>query len=83
VSAEQERQRTVLYEAMNAEPPTDLEGAVLTAWVAVCEWVDEDGTKWLSRLSGTPGGDFPTAWTEEGMLRHAIGMRNDAPVDDE
>ena len=36
-----------------------LDSAVLVGWVVVAEWVGQDGTRTLTRMSGTPGGAVP------------------------
>jgi hypothetical protein len=48
------------------------DGAIVTGWVIVVEWMDPDGGKWLSRFNGD-GADLPlVAWQMEGMLHNAL-----------
>lgn len=59
-------------------PDPDIQGALLTGWVIVCEWASPDGSRWLSR------GWAPTttAWTATGMMHEAIYGDWPAPDDD-
>jgi hypothetical protein len=42
--------------------------AVLTGWVVVAEWMDEDGTRWLSR-----GWSASKAkWEADGMIHEVL-----------
>jgi hypothetical protein len=51
----------------------ELEDAVLVGWVLVSEWMDPTGERWLSKMSGSNGGDSgPTRWTERGYLHEAL-----------
>lgn len=47
------------------------DGAVLTGWVLVAEWMTPDGDRWLSKAhaAGT------TAWAARGMMHDAIHGR--------
>ena len=42
--------------------------AVLTSWVVIAEFMDEDGKKWLSRADS----EGTTQWHREGMLWDAL-----------
>jgi len=49
-----------------------LEASVLVGWVVVAEWVSPDGTRTLTRMSGTPGGAVPPEWQTRGYLHEAL-----------
>ena len=49
-----------------------LDSAVLVGWVVVAEWVGRDGTRTLTRMSGTPGGAVPPEWQTRGYLHEAL-----------
>jgi len=49
-----------------------LDSAVLVGWVVVAEWVGPDGTRTLTRMSGTPGGVVPPEWQTRGYLHEAL-----------
>ncbi|HKI23103.1 MAG TPA: hypothetical protein VKA24_06765 [Gaiellaceae bacterium] len=49
-----------------------LDSAVLVGWVVVAEWVGPDGTRTLTRMSGTPGGTVPPEWQTRGYLHEAL-----------
>jgi hypothetical protein len=49
-----------------------LDSAVLVGWVVVAEWVGPDGTRTLTRMSGTPGGAVPPEWQARGYLHEAL-----------
>jgi hypothetical protein len=49
-----------------------LDSAVLVGWVVVAEWVGPDGTRTLTRMSGTPGGAVPPEWQTRGYLHEAL-----------
>lgn len=66
-----ERVHAAIQETNDAQD--DLDGAVLTGWVTVCEWMDPDGDRWISFLSGTDGGEkTPPPWTIRGYLHEAL-----------
>lgn len=52
------------------------EGALLTGWALVTEWMDTDGEKWLSRVHSAT---IP-AWVAKGMWHEALN--SDWPTDD-
>lgn len=71
-----------VHAALQALPPTDADvsGHVLTGWVAVTEWMDADGDRWLTfgRCPST------TSWAGRGMLAAALdddGWMNGASED--
>lgn len=48
------------------------DSAVLTGWVLVSEWMDEEGVKWISKGSS----DTLTDWVSNGFLHEALyGMK--------
>ena len=49
-----------------------LERSVLVGWVVVAEWAGVDGTRTLTRMSGTPGGTAPPEWQTRGYLHEAL-----------
>jgi len=49
-----------------------LEASVLVGWVVVAEWVGPDGTRTLTRMSGTPGGADPPERQTRGYLHEAL-----------
>jgi hypothetical protein len=49
-----------------------LENSVLVGWVVVAEWAGIDGTRTLTRMSGTPGGTVPPEWQARGYLHEAL-----------
>lgn len=49
-----------------------LEESVLVGWVVVAEWAGVDGTRTLTRMSGTPGGVIPPEWQTRGYLHEAL-----------
>jgi hypothetical protein len=57
-----------------------LERSVLVGWIVVAEWVGPDGSRSLTRMSGTPGGAVPPEWQTRGYLHEALFGRwnNDA-----
>ena len=61
-SAIQDEAPSVVDDEDEAKP------AILTNWIAICEWVDERGEKMLSRWQspGTPG------WHVRGLLHEAL-----------
>lgn len=78
------RQR--LHDAIQSthETEEDLEGGVLIGWTVVAEWMDGEGKRWLSGLSGSNGGeDDPPIWQTQGYLYNALheGFPGDAEED--
>lgn len=62
-------QRAAIHGALQANAgPEELDGALLTAWVAVCEWMSPDGKRWLTRIDG----EATTAWLRQGLLYDAL-----------
>jgi hypothetical protein len=49
-----------------------LENSVLVGWAVVAEWVGPDGTRTLTRMSGTGGGAVPPEWQTRGYLHEAL-----------
>lgn len=44
------------------------DGALLTGWALVCEWIAPDGERWLSKAHG----EQTTSWTADGMHHEAL-----------
>ncbi|HKF14732.1 MAG TPA: hypothetical protein VKB13_05835 [Gaiellaceae bacterium] len=63
-----------LHDAIEASQDGNerLEHAVLVGWVVVAEWAGVDGTRTLTRMSGTPGGAIPPEWQTRGYLHEAL-----------
>lgn len=61
----------------------NVDAAVLTGFVIVCEWIDNKGRRWLSRAAGDGSGGSPPEWQVDGYLHNALyrsesfGDRND------
>ncbi len=56
----------------------NLEGSILVGWACVAEWSDPQGSKWLSRVTGSAGGeDSPPTWQSRGYLHEALTNWND------
>ncbi len=51
------------------------EGAILTEWALVCEWMDADGSFWLSAHTDSP------SWRASGLMMHAVGQDLLQPLD--
>lgn len=52
--------------AVQEQAPT--EGAVLTGWALMCEWMTPDGQRVLSRIRPA----YVTEWLADGMYHHAL-----------
>ena len=50
----------------------ETDGAVVTGFGAVVEWMDEDGDKWLPRLDADASGDEAYTWTVNGWFFEAL-----------
>lgn len=50
----------------------ELEGAVLTGWVIVAEWMAPTGNRWLSQFHGSANGDRCPNWQLQGYLHNAL-----------
>ena len=63
-----------LHDAIEASQDGNdrLEQSVLVGWVVVAEWAGVDGTRTLTRMSGTPGGAIPPEWQARGYLHEAL-----------
>lgn len=67
--------RKRIHEAVQAtnDQQDELDDALLVGWVLVAEWMDPEGDRWLSKVSGTNGGeDSPNSWTERGYLHEVL-----------
>lgn len=76
MSDESDPRRDAIHERIQELGPPDMEKhAVLVGWVIVCDWMDEDGERWLSKgqrwLSKGHSSSIPT-WTAEGMHHEAL-----------
>lgn len=60
-----------INEASDEENP--IEDAMLLGWVVMAEWMDPEGHRWLSRLSGLAGGDRSAPdWQLKGYLHTGL-----------
>ena len=65
----------------------DVDAAVLTGFVIVCEWIDDKGRRWMSRAAADVWGGSPPEWQVDGYLHNALyrsesfGDRNDEGAD--
>lgn len=66
--------REALHAAIQttAAKQDDLEGSALVGWVLVAEWMDGEGKKWLSRITGDPNGNAGPEWQIQGYLHNAL-----------
>ena len=79
MSIEDERQ--VIYDALQAVDPwendedrgSEQESYVLASWVAICEFMDAAGEKWLCHFSGDATGSrgLPS-WIVQGMCHDVL-----------
>jgi hypothetical protein len=61
--------RDAIHEKLQELGPHQLEkAAVLTGFVLVCEWMDEDGERWLSKCHSSS----LTNWTASGLHHEAL-----------
>lgn len=60
-------QRDNIHNAIQANGQLE-RPAVLTGWVIVAEWMDDEGERWLSRAYSA---SLPS-WTADGMLHEGI-----------
>lgn len=49
-----------------------IEDAVLVSYALVCEWVDTEGKRWLSRIDADASGTRLSAWQRQGLLFNAL-----------
>ena len=65
----------------------NVDAAVLTGFVILCEWMDDKGRRWLSRAAGNGSGESLSEWQVDGYLHNALyrsesfGDRNDEGAD--
>lgn len=70
--------REHIHEAIqeSASFSPELEGAVLTGYVVICEWskwTDTDGEKWLTAVSSQGAGEKPApGWVWQGWLHNSL-----------
>jgi hypothetical protein len=69
MTMELDEARPIIAEAIQqAAVPNQIEGALLTGWVIVAEYISPDGKKWLSRMDS----EDLTQWLRQGMLHDAL-----------
>ena len=59
--------REAIHAAIQENAPRG-EGAILTGWALVAEWIDRDGERWLSRAHAPS----TASWAARGMHHEAI-----------
>jgi hypothetical protein len=63
------RDREVIDAALGSTGPKALHGeAMLTGWVVVCEWMDPQGERWLSKFAS----EGSTQWQIQGFMHHGL-----------
>jgi len=67
---ESDPQREAVHEAIQKFSPP---GSILTGWVFVAEWIDDEG----NRIIGNCRAAATTPWTAKGML-HTVLFENSA-----
>lgn len=72
--SDQRATKEALHSAIQASSSGDavLEGAVLTRYVLIGEWLDGSGVLVMSRLSGTRDGSDLRTWEANGLLVTAL-----------
>jgi hypothetical protein len=56
-----------------ADHDDEIEGALLTGFVAIAEWMSPSGEKWLSMIHGSGAGDAALPmWQVRGYLHEAL-----------
>jgi hypothetical protein len=69
--AARKRIHAAVQESNDSDP--SIEGAILIGYVMVAEWMDPEGERWLSTISGIQGGDdSPPPWQVEGYLHNVL-----------
>lgn len=62
-------QRDAIHEALQANSLAALDrGGVLTGWVVVMEWMDEQGERWISKAHSST----LTHWSAHGFHHEAL-----------
>lgn len=59
------------------------EGTALKGWVVIAEWVDPDGSNWLSQLNGGASGSSLPTWQTDGYLHNALFSPSEFVPDEE
>lgn len=61
--------RDAIHQFLNDQGPADMErNAVLVGWVIVCDWMDDEGERWLSKAHSSS----ITTWGASGMHHDAL-----------
>lgn len=69
---EADRSRVRAAVAASRPDDEDLEGAVVTKFVAVTEWMAPDGTRWLTLLDGDAADEPLYRWDVQGMFHNVL-----------
>jgi len=72
VSEEVKAQREAITQSVNNARPNELESAICVGWVMVAEWIDNEGSRWLTRLDSSPDHKALPTWTRTGYLHDAL-----------
>lgn len=69
MSGDSDAGRDAIHDAIQANARMGQEdGAILTGWVLVAEWMTPDGDRWLSKGHAAS----VTAWSADGMYHEAL-----------
>ena len=74
----------IVYDAIQSTHNTDedLDGSVLLGFIAIAEWSDPKGARWLSKMTQDVSGNAASQWAIQGWLHNALyDWPNDAPED--
>lgn len=67
---------TQLGDQISNIPPLDSEGeeieAMLLKYVVVAEWIDPDGSRYMTRRAANTSGDGLPTWEYRGLLHEAL-----------
>lgn len=72
-----------IADALQAAATGEVEGSLLLGFVAVSEWLDKGGTRWLSMESGTGQGDDLPKWHMRGYLNEALNHWPEPEADED
>ena len=71
-----ETQQSALAKYISGLPPLDNEGepveAMLTKFILVAEWIDGEGSKYLTKRSANGVGESIATWDTKGLMFEAL-----------
>lgn len=74
--ADENKEQSDLAQHISELPPVDNDGepveAILTKFVLVAEWMDGEGSRYLTKRSANGVGENITPWDSKGMLFEAL-----------